>query len=208
MRSTAVTLVFATFLLISCRADRGSTAASGEVRDPAAADSVPPAVPVDTIEAVDSGSVLTADGWAQLRIGMTRDEVVAAAGADANPDAVGGPDPESCDELRPERAPEGMIVMIEDGRLTRIAITGDTGIRTDRGFGIGDSAVAIRRAYGSDAVITPHFYRAAPAEYITVWSEAPPSPDARGVVYEIDTDARVLRILAGGRSIEYVEGCV
>ncbi|WP_158332143.1 hypothetical protein [Brevundimonas abyssalis] len=36
---------------------------------------------------------------------MTRAEVVAALGEDANPDAVGGPDPESCDQFRPERRP-------------------------------------------------------------------------------------------------------
>lgn len=37
---------------------------------------------------------------------------------------MGGPDPEACDQFRPERAPEGMLLMVEDGRLTRISLTG------------------------------------------------------------------------------------
>jgi hypothetical protein len=57
---------------------------------------------------------------------MTRQEVVAAAGDDVNPAAVGGPDPEQCDQFRPERAPDGILVMIEQGRLTRITVTAAT----------------------------------------------------------------------------------
>lgn len=50
--------------------------------------------------------VLTAEGFGPLRIGMTRAQVVEAMGEDSDPEAVGGPDPESCDEFRPARAPE------------------------------------------------------------------------------------------------------
>lgn len=59
---------------------------------------------------------------------MTRAEVVAAAGKDAHPEAVGGPNPASCDEFRPDRSPAGVLVMIRNGRLTRISITGGAGI--------------------------------------------------------------------------------
>lgn len=151
---------------------------------------------------------LTEAGWGPLRIGMTRAEVVAAAGEDANPNAVGGPEPEVCDEFRPERAPEGMLVMIQRGRLTRITSSAASGVATERGFEVGDLAAPIKDAYGADAVISPHKYWPAPAEYITVWMTPPAGPDARGLVYEIARDGRVAHIHAGGTSIQNVEGCL
>jgi hypothetical protein len=139
---------------------------------------------------------------------MTRAEVVAAAGEDANPGAVGGPEPDVCDEFRPTRAPEGLRVMIEGDRLTRITLGAGSSITTERGFAVGDPAATIEQAYGSDGEISPHKYVPAPAEYITVWTTAPDGADARGVVYEIGPDGRVAHIHAGGSSIRYVEGCL
>jgi len=167
-------------------------------------------VPSSPGRAVVSDTVtrLVPDGFGSLRIGMTRAEVVTAMGADANPDAVGGPDPEQCDEFRPARAPTGMLVMIEQGRLTRISLGAGVTVRSDRGLGIGDSASAIRTAYGASAQSAPHKYLDAPAEYITVWSVAPPNPAARGMLYDIGTDGRVAHVRAGGSAIQYVEGCL
>lgn len=139
---------------------------------------------------------------------MTRSEVVAASGEDAHPEAVGGPDPASCDEFRPDRAPDGLLVMIRDGRLTRISITEGAGIVAGEGIAVGDSVSAVLEAYGSEAISSPHRFHAAPARYLTVWQVRPPSPSARGIVYEITGTERVLRILAGDASIEFPEGCV
>ncbi|MFN4297921.1 MAG: hypothetical protein ACK4FB_13905 [Brevundimonas sp.] len=158
-------------------------------------------------------NALSAQGWGPLRIGMTRAEITRALGPDANPDAVGGPDPESCDQYRPERAPEGVLLMLEQGVLTRISLIREATLTTDRGFGIGDSAADIKAAYGDAAQVSPHKYVDAPAEYITVWTDGPSSapyredPDARGVVYEIGADGNVSMIHVGGPSIQYVEGC-
>ncbi|MEX1184910.1 MAG: hypothetical protein WEF86_17025 [Gemmatimonadota bacterium] len=131
---------------------------------------------------------------------MTRAQVVAAAGEDANPGAVGGPDPATCDEFRPDQAPDGL--------LSRIAIVDGTGIVTDRGIGVGDSIAAVEAAFGDDAVVSPHAFLPAPAVLVTVWESAPPSPDARGIAYEIHERGRIVRILAGDESIEFREGCV
>ncbi len=151
---------------------------------------------------------LTALGFGPLRIGMTRAEVEAALGPDADPEAVGGPDPAACDMFRPERAPRGLLVMVEDGVLTSIWIGRNTEIATDRGLNIGDTAAEVKSAYGAAAEAMPHAYVEAPAEYITVWSTADhQSPAARGVKYEIGTDGRVQSIAGGGPSIQYVEGC-
>ncbi|HYD86335.1 MAG TPA: hypothetical protein VEA80_02570 [Vitreimonas sp.] len=168
--------------------------------------------PASAQETGDAG--LTAEGWGPLRIGMTMDEITAALGPDANPDAVGGPDPESCNQFRPERAPEGMLLMVENGELTRISLTHGSQIKTDRGFGLGDTAAAIKAAYGGGAVSNPHHYLGLPAEYIAAWTNVRPAPgeyvrdaNARGIVYETNLEGVVEDIHAGGPSIQYVEGC-
>jgi len=160
-----------------------------------------------------SSDTFTSQGWGPLRIGMTLDEVTAALGPDANPDAVGGPDPEACDEFRPQNAPEGILVMIENGRLTRVSLIEMSPLKTDKGLGIGDTAATVKSAYGAAAQASPHKYQDAPAEYITVWDGGPRTEPyvqdeaARGLVYEIDGTGKVGAVRAGGPSIQYVEGC-
>lgn len=178
-----------------------------------------PATPVPTLDETPppapalSSNRITAQGWGPLMIGMTLAEVAAAAGPDSNPGSVGGADPESCDQFRPANAPEGVLVMMQQGRLTRISLVEMSDIDTDRGLGIGDSAAAVKAAYGAAAIVAPHKYQDAPAGYITVWDGGPRTEPyvqdqaARGLVYEIDGTGNVGAIHAGGPSIEYVEGC-
>jgi hypothetical protein len=159
-----------------------------------------------------AGRALTSEGWGPLRIGMTTAEITAALGPDANPEAVGGPDPEACDEFRPERAPQGMLLMTEQGVLTRISLIRGSEIMTSQGYGVGAAAQGIATAYGSTALVTPHKYEPSPAHYITVWStgggaDYVDDPNARGLVFEVGQDGLVKAIRAGGPSIQYVEGC-
>jgi hypothetical protein len=143
---------------------------------------------------------------------MTKDEVIAAAGDTRTPDAAGIPGGE-CIEFQPQRAPDGLWVMIEAGKLTRITVGEMSTLKTDQGLGLGDTAGAVKTAYGADAKASPHKYQDAPAEYITWWKGGPRSEPyvqdetARGIVYEIDGAGKVGAIHAGGPSIQYVEGC-
>lgn len=189
----------------------------GEPEAPVAEERVaaPAAVPEAPEKAPDkeAAAVLTAQGWGPLRIGMNLAEITAALGPDAEPDAVGGPDPEACDQFRPARAPQGVLVMVEAGRLTRVSLINQARIKTDRGLGLGDSAAAVRAAYGKDLVAMPHKYSDAPAEYLTAWAIGRPAmdvtdPKARGIRYEIGDKGEVAMIHAGGESIQYVEGCL
>src|SRR3546814_15165712 len=82
-------------------------------------------------------------------------EIMAAAGPDSDPDAVGGPEPESCDIFHPARAPEGLRVMVEDGRLTRVSLSNPTWVTTDPGFGPADTAPPENAAYGRHGVAGP-----------------------------------------------------
>ncbi|WP_292029595.1 hypothetical protein [Brevundimonas sp. UBA2416] len=178
--------------------------------DPEPAPAPEPAPPVEAPPAAD---VLTAQGFGPLRIGMTRAEVEAALGPDSNPGAVGGPEPEACDTFHPARAPEGLTVMVEQGVLTSIWLQRGSTLKTDRGFGVGDTATAIKAAYGPLAYVSPHKYAAAPAEYITTWNVGGAAgyvqnPAARGIAYHIGTDGTAEHVAAGGPSIQYVEGCL
>lgn len=157
--------------------------------------------------------VLRSDGIGPLTIGMTKAEVVAAVGDTRTPDAVGGPEPESCEEFRPQRAPDDVLVMIVDGKLARISLVDMSTVKTDKGLGLGDTADAVKTSYGDQAKTTPHKYQDKPAEYITWWVGGPRSEPyvedetARGIVYEIDGTGKVGAVHAGGPSIQYVEGC-
>lgn len=166
----------------------------------------------DTIERVEpvepNLTLLTPDGWGPLRIGMSRAEVIAAAGEDARPNAVGGPDPEACDEFRPRNAPEGLLAMLESGILTRISVSRNPDIATPEGIHVGDSASTVLAKYGARARVEPHKYSEAPARYITVWRGSASDTARRGIRYEIDGDDDVAHLRAGGPSIEYVEGCL
>jgi len=156
--------------------------------------------------------ILTSQGWGPLRVGMTVAEVTAAAGPDANPDAVGGADPATCDEFHPARAPEGLRVMIENGRLARITVARNATVKTDRGFGVGSLATDIKAAYGGGVVAQPHKYVGPPAEDLFAWTRGGSTayvtdPTARGVRYEIDVEGKVSMVHVGGPAIQLVEGC-
>ncbi len=206
------TVLLATF--IACSPEGVPSSSDAAVPDTTIRDAEPPSSqPIDTpaspeppAGAEPSAVLLTPDGWGPLRIGMSRAEVVAAAGEDANPGAVGGPDPEQCDEFRPGNAPAGLLMMIERGILTRISVSGNAGIETPEGFRVGDSGASVIAALGTRARVEPHQYLAAPARYITVWREVTSEADRRGIRYEMDAAGKVGRIRAGGPSIEYVEG--
>jgi hypothetical protein len=144
---------------------------------------------------------------------MTRAAITAALGEDSNPEAVGGADPEQCDQYRPARAPEGLLIMVEQGRLTRISLIRDSAIKTDRDLGLGATPAAVRAAYGDRLQASAHKYGEPPQEYLTVWAEGggPADrivpPHSRGIRYEVDGAGKVGAIHAGGPSITYVEGC-
>lgn len=176
------------------------------------------APPIDELhlEGEDADTIsqqITPQGWGPLTIGMSVDEITAAAGPDANPEAVGSADPEACDQFRPANAPEGVLVMVEDGALTRISLTDNRQIRTDAGLTLGASSDEVRAAY-NEVEITPHKYEPSPAVYIDAWQNveggdaAADNPDARGIRYVVGSDGFVDAIHAGGPSIRYVEGCL
>jgi len=156
---------------------------------------------------------LTPEGWRTLRVGMTRAEVEAAMGPNASPYAP-GEEAEICDQILPAQAPEGMVVMLGDGVLSRISVSEPSTLVTADGFGVGSSAAEIKAFYGDRAVVSRHAYNEPPAEDIFVWDGARPTSNEyihdttrRGIRYEIGADGNVLLVHVGGTDIQLVEGC-
>lgn len=196
-RAFAAAAAVSVFALAGCE-----RAVPEKATEPAA---VAPPAPAPVVDP----HVLTPEGLGPVRIGMSVAEVAAAWGAAPPPD---DPSPEGCNEFHPAAAPEGVIVMIQAGRLTRISLIRTATQKTERGFGVGDTASAIKQAYGGAIVAQPHKYNPAPAEDLIAWSkggstEYVTDPTARGVRYEIGTDGRANIIHAGDPSIQLVEGC-
>lgn len=202
--------------LAGCGADeaetgRGPPAGANEAAAPAAeAGEAKVAAPKPTA----AEPMLTAEGYGPLRIGMTLAQVNSAMGPDSDPASDGGPEPESCDQFRPARAPEGLLVMIEDGRLSRISLHDGSKVATDTGLRVGAARAEVRAAHGPELRSEPHEYESPEGEYLTIWTKAAPGPDgmagpeARGMRYEVGTTGRVDIIHAGGPSIQLVEGCL
>ena len=159
-----------------------------------------------------AAEVLTPQGYGPLKIGMTQAEVDAAVGPP--PANAAEAEPSECRQYHPPRAPEGLLVMMEKGVLTRLsAIKGST-VKTEDGVGVGYDAEQLKATYGAAARVTPHKYQDAPSAYVTTWpgkgdllGSYVTDPAARGLVFEIGQDGKVAFIQAGGPSIQYVEGC-
>ena len=141
---------------------------------------------------------------------MTRAQVTQAVGATAT-GAVGGLTRKRATSSIP-RAPEGMLVMIQQDALTSLTLRNNTTLKTDRGFGVAMQARRSNRLWRKRAVAEPHKYVEG-AEYITIWSAGAPS--ARGFVrtptraacaYETNAEGVVTAVHAGGPSIQNVEG--
>lgn len=188
--------VSAVALLTLAACDRGEKPGEAVSSGAASAPATAPAV----------GTALTADGLGAVRIGMTAAEVAAVWGANAVSD------PMTCQVYHPDKAPEGVDVMLQDGRLTRITLGQGSSVKTDRGFGVGDSGIAIKQAYGGGAFAQPAKYDPAPAEDLFVWAKGRSTayvvdPAARGIRYEVGKDGLVSRVHAGDPSIQLVENC-
>lgn len=152
---------------------------------------------------------VTSEGWGGLKVGMSMAEIEALMGSD--PSANGGWESMDCLGIRPERAPAGMFLMVQDGRLASIWLEKGSNIATREGVRVGDTASQIRSVYLDDLVQRGHEYEMPPAEYLTVWSTPGPTYEhyehARGISFHVGTDGKAYAIAAGDYTISSVEGC-
>lgn len=109
---------------------------------------------------------------------------------------------EACYYTSAPGLPEGVGLMILDGRLARIDVF-KPGILTVSGAHVGMSESALKQLYGAKIAQTPHAYTGPEGHYLTLTS----SNGAFGIRFE--TDGKVVTGYYAGtaESIQYIEGC-
>jgi hypothetical protein len=168
---------------------------------PAVTEAPPPAsAPPAAKPPAPAGKVipLTSEGFGALKIGMTEAEASTAIGGFKDGEASA-----ECHERAVMDASLGLVVMFEEGRISRISAGEGSHVQTDHALAVGATEAAVRAAYPDGLIQEPHKYLMPPAKRLTHWDKAP----VRGVLYEIGEKQTVIGISAGGPSIQYVEGC-
>lgn len=106
----------------------------------------------------------------------------------------------SCDHLYPEMGHEGVSLMVQNGKVTRVVISNPQ-IQTLSGIKVGDSTARLKQVFASRLEIEQHKYDDT-GYYYFVWEQG----KRYGVKFEIAAD-QVIEIYSGDESIRYVEGC-
>lgn len=142
---------------------------------------------------------ITTRGYGPVQAGMTPSDAARLMGTRLKT-FEGRPLEPSCDHLYPEKGYEGVSLMVQNGKITRIGIS-NSKIRTLSGIKVGDSTTRLKQVFGTRLEIQQHKYDD-DGFYYFVWEQ-----DKRyGVKFEIG-GGRVTEIYAGDDSIQYVEGC-
>jgi len=168
--------------------------------DTAAAPTTPPAAPEAPPMTPSSPWTITSAGLGPVRAGMTVAELQTAFG-----DSLVIPVKlAECDYIRPRNAPKGVSFMMENGRLSRVDIRGNTTLKTAAGAGIGDTEDRIKTLYPGQVTVQPHKYMEG-GHYLVVVPMGSPSNER--IVFE--TDGNKVTVYRSGKTpaVEYVEGC-
>ena len=144
--------------------------------------------------------VLGSEGLGAVQIGMTVKEAEKALGARLRSSGE-----KACTDLsRRDGRERNIRYMAENGRISRIDVTGPSQPRilTAAGIGIGASEEAVRRAYGAGLVVERHPYDP-DGHYLKM-----DDPDhSRGIIFET-AKGRVTSFRAGRYpALGFIEGC-
>jgi len=141
---------------------------------------------------------VTPDGIGAIRVGMSVDDLRRAVDVPtANATA-------ECSYVHPSAAPRGVLVMLARGQVARIDVD-STGVTSDAGVAVGDSAAHVADAYAGRVSATPHRYVPG-GQYLTV-RPSPAGDSTRRMVFETE-NGRVMRFRAGRLpEVEWVERC-
>jgi hypothetical protein len=144
------------------------------------------------------GWTVTENGWGPIRAGMTIAEARAALGGE-----LSEPANRECDHVRPPRGPEGVLIMMVDGRVARVEVS-DTTVASAAGARVGDTEARINALYPGRVQIGPHKY--VDGHYLVV-RRGPGADSVSRLVFE--TDGRRVTRYRSGRfpEVEWVEGC-
>ena len=155
-------------------------------------DSAPPAA--------GTSFTIAPDSYGPLRVGMTVAQAASALGGGfAAPKGYSG----GCGYAVLVKAPRGLAVMLNEGKIARFEIRSG-GIKTTEGARIGDSETRIKSLYAGRVTSTPHKYVSG-GHYLTV---VPPGSDSGDrIVFETD-GSKVTEYRSGKTpEVEQVERC-
>ncbi|HUQ80214.1 MAG TPA: hypothetical protein VM076_03690 [Gemmatimonadaceae bacterium] len=170
--------------------DTSATKSPAATADSAASLTPPPASTAWTV---------TPSGVGPIRVGMTADDLRRVAGDFTVPVGAG-----ECTYVRPANAPSGVAVMLASGSVARVDVD-STGVQSDAGVAIGDSASRASTAYAGRVSTTPHKYVQG-GQYLTVRSASPADSSLR-IVFESEA-GRITRFRSGRvPEVEQVERC-
>jgi hypothetical protein len=146
-----------------------------------------------------SGPVVSGEGFAGVKIGMTVAEAEAALGHKLK--ALGGE--ANCSYVEPEGAYDGLAFMVVDGAIARVDVQETAAIVTDAGAKIGDTEAHVLELYKGRTTVQPHKYTGPEGHYVLVLG-----PDGKAqIVFETD-GSKVVSYRAGRQpEVEWVEGC-
>ena len=146
-----------------------------------------------------SAWTVTPSGIGPIRVGMTVEDLK-RVGGDVNVPA-GNAD---CAYVRPPSAPAGVSVMLAHGEVTRIDVE-SSGVQSDAGIVVGDSASRVSQVYAGRVTATPHKYVQG-GQYLTVRSPSPQDSTFR-ILFETEA-GRVTRFRSGRLpEVAWVERC-
>lgn len=143
---------------------------------------------------------VTARGIGRINAGMSLDEARILLGDDLIVPAK----LEECDWVRVRNAPPRLLVMVDQGKISRIDVDSGTAIATAAGARIGDTEERIKSLYPGQVTVQPHKYT--DGHYLVVTPADAADKDFR-IVFETD-GSKVTRYRSGKiPSVQYVEGC-
>ena len=172
-----------------------SAAPSADKAPPAADSTAPAPAPAPA----PNQFTVSADAAGPIRVGMSIDDLKAAAGAlTPTPNAAA-----ECAYGHPASAPPGVLAMFAKGIVARIDVD-SAGVATAEGVAVGDSASKVNAAYAGRVTATPHKYVQG-GQYLTVKPAAP--QDSLRIVFESEA-GRITRYRVGRvPQVEWVERC-
>jgi hypothetical protein len=148
-------------------------------------------------DVLSTNSHLGMDGMGPVRIGMALEEVRSLVGP-IEDDNTGDT---SCYFVGLLNGPDGVSFMIIDNRVARIDID-NPAISTDRGVRIGAAEEDIKRVYGENVEVGPHFYTG--GHYVRV-----AAPERKRLMLFETEDGLVNTYRAGETdAVNFVEGCL
>ena len=151
--------------------------------------------------APSGGYVVTGDGFAGVRFGMTIAEAEAALGHKLKP--TGDVQEGDCKFVEPVGAYEGLAFMVIGNTIARLDVQETTAIATDAGAKVGDSEARVIELYKGRTRVEEHKYTGPEGHYVLVLG----GDGMAQIVFETD-GGKVVSYRAGRQpEVEWVEGC-